>query len=130
MACALSGRRHSAPHMRLLPITFLLTLALAAPAAADSIVFIKDANVWVAEPDGSAGRALTTDGIPQLPYASPSQADDGTVLAARGTRIHKLDRHGRLLRSFDSLLTSSSGGIVRGLPSASTATNVRYDFVT
>lgn len=99
-------------HMRFLPLTLLLTLALAAPAAADSIVFVKDANVWVAQPDGSQARALTTDGTPQLPYGSPSQADDGTVLAVRGTRLYKLDRQGRQLAGFDSLLTKSTGGAV------------------
>src|SRR5262245_12751363 len=95
--------------VRLLPLTLLLTLALAAPAAADSIVFVKDANVWVARPDGSEARALTSDGTAQLPYGSPSQADDGTVLAVRGTRLYKLDRQGKPLASFDSLLTKSTG---------------------
>lgn len=112
MARAPPPRRDSPVHMRLLPITILLTLALAAPAAADSIVFVKDANVWVAQPDGGAARPLTTDGTPQLPYGSPSQADDGTVLAARGSRLYKLDRQGKQLRVFDSLLTKSTGGAV------------------
>lgn len=52
----------------------------AALAAAGSIVYVKDGNVWVARPDGSEARALTTGGTPQTPYGSPSQADD---LAAR-----------------------------------------------
>ena len=98
--------------MRLPFITLLLALTLAAPAAADSIVFVKDANVWAARPDGSEARALTTDGTPQLPYGSPSQADDGTVLAVRGSRLYKLDRQGRRLADFDSLLTKSTGGAV------------------
>jgi hypothetical protein len=98
--------------VRLPLLTLSFALALAAPAAADSIVFVKDANVWVARPDGSEARALTTDGTPQLPYGSPSQADDGTVLAVRGSRLHKLDRQGKPLASFDSLLTKSTGGAV------------------
>ena len=73
--------------MRLSLLSLFLTLALAAPAAADSIVYVKDANVWVARPDGSEARALTTDGTPQLPYGTPTQADDGTVLAVRGTPL-------------------------------------------
>lgn len=95
--------------MRIALLSLLLALTLAAPAAADSIVYVKDANVWVAQPDGSQARALTTDGTAGLPYASPSQADDGTVLAVRGSRFHKLDRQGKLLATFDSLLTSNPG---------------------
>jgi Tol biopolymer transport system component len=97
--------------MRLPLLSLLFLLALAAPAAADSIVYVKDANVWVARPDGSEARALTTDGTPQFPYASPSQADDGTVVAVRGTRFFKLDRQGRRLAVLGSLLTDKPGSI-------------------
>ena len=74
----------------------------AGPAAADgSLTFVKDGNVFVSAPDGSAAKQLTTDGG----YESPSQADDGTVVAARQTqengrtprRLHRFDRDGRLL---------------------------------
>jgi hypothetical protein len=37
---------------------------------------------------------LTTDGFKELPCESPSQADDGTILAGRGLRFVKLDRRG------------------------------------
>ena len=90
--------------MRLLPLTLLLTLTLAAPAAADSIVYIKDANVWVAKPDGNEARALTTDGG----YSSPSQSDDGTVMAVRGTRLIRIDRQGTKT-TLNSLLTDKPG---------------------
>lgn len=98
--------------MRLALLSLLLALTLAAPAAADSIVYIKDANVWVAQPDGTQARALTTDGTTGLPYASPSQADDGTVLAVRGSRFYKLDRQGRLLATFKSLLTDAPATVM------------------
>lgn len=74
----------------------------AAPAAADgSLTYVKDGNVFVSAPDGSAAKQLTTDGG----YESPSQADDGTVVAARQTqeggrtprRLHRMDRDGQLL---------------------------------
>src|SRR4051794_41955936 len=48
-----------------------------AVAAADSIVFIKDGNVWIAAPDGSKASQLTTDGG----YESPSESDNGTIMA-------------------------------------------------
>ncbi|MDW5598377.1 hypothetical protein VSS74_28720 [Conexibacter stalactiti] len=58
--------------------------ALAAPAAqADSLVFVKESNVWLANPDGSGQYQVTTDGTADNPYQSPSQADDGTIVAVR-----------------------------------------------
>lgn len=53
--------------MRLPLLSLTLFLALCAPAAADSIVFSKDANIWGARPDGSEARQVTRDGIPALP---------------------------------------------------------------
>src|SRR3712207_373630 len=70
-------------------------LLLGGTAHASSLVYVKDHNVWVANPDGSGQRQLTTDGLEALPYESPSQADDGTILAIRGERFVKLDRLGR-----------------------------------
>lgn len=75
--------------------------AVPAVAAADSLVYVKDGNVFVSAADGSAAKQLTTDGG----YESPSQADDGTVVAGRRTeekgrhprRLHRMDRGGKLL---------------------------------
>ncbi len=87
-------------------------LALAAPTVAEagSIVFIKDANVWLAKDDGSGQVRLTADGTPADPYYSPTQADDGTIVVLRGpdgrptaittttgSRVHRLGRDGRRL---------------------------------
>jgi hypothetical protein len=91
--------------MRVALLSLLLTLAVAAPAAADSIVYVKDGDVWRARPDGSAQRQLTRDGG----YSSPSQADDGTIVAVRGDRFVKLARDGRRLATLDSLLTANPG---------------------
>src|SRR5687767_8651781 len=56
--------------------------AIGAPAAmADSLTFIKDHNVWLANPDGSGQHQVTLDGTASAPYESPSQADDGTIVA-------------------------------------------------
>src|SRR5215213_11885622 len=78
-------------------VAALLALALAPAASADSIVFTKDSNVWVAAPDGSGQRAVTTDGSATAPYSDASQADDGTILALRGTRLVRLDGQGNAL---------------------------------
>jgi hypothetical protein len=77
-------------------------LVLAGPAGADSLVFIKDANVWLANPDGSGQHQVTLDGTAAHPYESPSQADDGTIVAVRATattrrQLYRLRQNGALL---------------------------------
>jgi hypothetical protein len=73
----------------------LLAVAAAAapPALADSIVFERAGNVWLANPDGSGQHQVTTDGG----YSNPSQANDGTIAAVKDGVLHRLDRRGRLL---------------------------------
>src|SRR3712207_1526563 len=97
--------------MRLPVLSLLLVLVLAAPAAADSIVYTKDGNAWTARPDGTGAVQLTTDGTATLPYEQTTQADDGTVLAVRGSRLHRFDRAGRRLATFGSVLTDKPGPI-------------------
>jgi hypothetical protein len=92
-------------------------LLLPAAAHADSIVFVKDGNVWVASPDGSGQRALTRDGTADWPYRSPSQADDGTVAASFGDEIRLLARDGGVLRTLDPpALTNSVSHPMDGVP--------------
>jgi WD40-like Beta Propeller Repeat len=94
-------------------------LAAAGPAAADSIVYIKDHNVWLANPDGSGQHQVTTDGTESWAYGSPSQADDGTIVARKGTDIVRLRQNGELLSSFDPPdTTDSAGHPIGGTPSA------------
>jgi len=69
----------------------------AAAAGPGSIVFAKGGNVWTAAPDGSRQRRLTRNGTAGNPYTSPTQADTGTVVALRGTKIYRLNRNGRVL---------------------------------
>jgi hypothetical protein len=80
-------------------------LALAAAAAptaqADSIVFERGGNVWLAAPDGSGAHQVTSSGG----YSNPSQANDGTIFAVKGNLIHRMSRGGRLL----NLAGDSSG---------------------
>src|SRR5215212_5664669 len=66
-----------------LGIGVMLALASAAPAAADSLVFVRDNNVWLSNPDGSGQYQVTLDGTAASPYESPSQPDGGTVMAIR-----------------------------------------------
>ena len=93
---------------RLLPASILvLALLLPAAASADSIVYTKNSDVWLARPDGSSARQLTHGGG----YQSPTQANDGTILAQRGTRFVRLDRAGRTLATLDSVLTDAPAGV-------------------
>lgn len=86
------------PHRRTLlavAVTAAAALGVAGPAAADSIVFIKDGNVWLTSPDGAKSYAVTSDGG----YSSPSQADDGTIAALQGKSFVRMDPSGRQLNA-------------------------------
>ncbi len=75
-----------------------LSLVVAAPAAADSISYLRDGNIWLTTPDGSRQLQVTESGI----YSYASQADDGTFIALTGERLHKLSRDGKVLADFDT----------------------------
>jgi hypothetical protein len=106
------------PAMLLRILLAAAALALFPAAAhADSIVFVKDGNVWVAAPDGSNQRALTRDGTADSPYRSPSQADDGTVAVSYGESIRLIGRGGAVLRELDPPpLTNSVSHAMDGTP--------------
>jgi hypothetical protein len=93
------------------PLRFLTALAvcaatagaLAATAGADSIVYVRDGNVWLTSPDGAKQYQVTFDGG----YASPSQADDGTIVALRGKQFVRMNRSGAALNApFDGIGTA------------------------
>jgi hypothetical protein len=97
----------------------LLVCCLAAPAMAkaDSIAYVKNHNIWIANPDGSGQYQVTRDGTAGRAYGSPSQADDGTISAYRGTDVVRLRQNGQILSSFDPPgATNSAGGYVDGVP--------------
>jgi hypothetical protein len=59
----------------------VLLLLTPAAAHADSLVFIKDGEVWISHADASGARPVTA--APNH-WAWPSEADDGTIVAAGG----------------------------------------------
>jgi hypothetical protein len=72
----------------------LACLAIFTPsAAADSIVYEKGGNVWLANPDGTGQRPVTRSGG----YSKPTQANDGTIVAVKNQLLHRLTRSGKLL---------------------------------
>lgn len=100
-----------------LAATSALTLGLAGVAAADSIVYVKGGNVWIAKPDGSGQYQVTRDGTEAQPYRSPSQADDGTIAASFGQYIVRMRQNGSVINKMDPPpLTNSVGSPVDGVP--------------
>jgi hypothetical protein len=114
-------------------IATALAAATASPAAAESLAFIKGHNVWIANPDGSGQRAVTLDGTADAPYESPSQSDDGTVVAIRKApgqrrRIYRMSQSGMLLNAPVDTPAPGSGAIdAKVSPNGSL---VAYWFVT
>jgi hypothetical protein len=92
---------------RILLAAGLAALALPAVASADSIVYIDQGNVWSATPDGARKLQLTTGGG----WHSPTQADDGTLAAVRGTGpIVVMARDGKPLRTITTQPARSGDG--------------------
>jgi hypothetical protein len=73
----------------------LASLALVAPAQADTMVFVKKSNVWIARDDGSRQVRLTRDGTRRRPYFSPTVADNGTIVALKGIHLYSFKPNGR-----------------------------------
>jgi hypothetical protein len=91
-------------------------LSCSAPAAADSIAYLKSSDVWIANSDGSGEYQVTRDGA-SLPYISVSQADDGTIAASRGNSILLLRQNGSVIREIDPpALTNSYSHAIDGKP--------------
>ena len=73
---------------RALLLALVLTLALpAASHAAGTITFIKDREVWIANPDGSGARQVSHNATARSAMRSPSQRADGTIYAAGPDRF-------------------------------------------
>jgi hypothetical protein len=90
-----------------------------------SLVYILDFNVWLAAPDGSGARSLTTDGGESIPYHDPTQSDDGTVYALRGSRsLVRIDRAGAGPGATVNLPTLENGA--EGLAVAPDGAHIAY----
>lgn len=111
----------------------LVTLAAAPVASAESIVFIKDANVWLTTPDGGRQHQVTTDGTAEHPYRSPSQADDGTIAVSHLNLIKRIQQNGQVINTIDPPpLVDSTSRPVDGVPVAVAispdGTKIAYSF--
>jgi hypothetical protein len=104
-------------------------------AHADSIVYIKDNNVWLAAPDGSKQTQVTSDGTADSPYRAPSQADNGTIAVSHNTNIVVLEQNGEVVRTLDPPpLVDSTSHQVDGVPVyvriSPDATKIAYGFAS
>lgn len=85
--------------------------------SAGTITYIKNHNVWIARGDGSGARAVTTNGSYAAPYGSPSQSDNGVVVATHGTDIVRMKQSGVVLNRLDPKpLPTSVGVSIDGSP--------------
>ena len=82
-------------------IALAATTLLAAQANAASIVYTKDGNVWIANPDGSGQYQVTLDGSPTFPYLHASQSDNGTIVANKGQQLFVLKQNGAVVATID-----------------------------
>jgi len=81
-------------------------LVAAAPAAADSISYIKEGNIWLTTPDGSRQFQVTQGGG----YSFASQADDGTLIGLFGRRLHRIAPDGTILADFATPVSGEPNG--------------------
>jgi WD40-like Beta Propeller Repeat len=102
---------------RLAAATVLALLAGAGTAAADSITYVRDHDVWVADAQSWAVRQVTHDGTAADPYRSPAEDDHGVIVAGHGDEIVRLDQRGDVLSRFDPPpAVDSTGDTIDGPP--------------
>src|SRR3954466_8609656 len=89
-----------------LPAVFIAAvLSFTTAAQAASLTYVRDGNVWVAAADGSVGHPVTGGGG----WSSPSEADDGTIVAKQGHDFVHLTQAGALLSRIDASVGDGSG---------------------
>lgn len=107
-------------------LTALATLAVAASAQAASLVYVKDHDLWISNPDGSGAVRVTDSGTADEPWRSPTMSDGGTIAAAKGFFVALLRQNGEELRRFvPGNLPGTTGG-AHGLHFSPDGTKLTY----
>lgn len=83
-------------------------------AGTGTITYVLKGNVFVAHQDGSSPRQVTTDGTAANPWYSPTQSDDGHIVAGHGDLIHRMDQWGTVLTTIDPPDLRSGGNQTLG----------------
>lgn len=82
----------------------LAALALPAAASADSILYMKGGDIWLASPDGAKPFQVTSGGA----YNYASQSESGAVIvASRENHLDVLNRNGDVVRELPTVIGSS-----------------------
>ncbi len=111
-----------------------------ASAHAAAITYADGGNVWIASPDGSVRKQLTTNATGDLKYYGPSQADNGKIavifgrLSRGASQMQVLSSSGKMEKT--GLLQLSTCGAFGQLPTAFGYTRIdpageviAYDYV-
>jgi hypothetical protein len=83
-------------------------------AGSGTITYVLGGNVFVAGQDGTSPRQVTTDGSAANPWYSPTQSDDGHIVAGHGNLIHRMDQWGHVLNTIDPPDLRSGGSETLG----------------
>jgi hypothetical protein len=106
----------------------LLLMVSVASAGAASMVYIQGGNVFLANEDGTGAYQVTLDGSTADPqhtaYRSPTEADDGTIVAAKGGELVHLRQNGAVLAHF----VPRSGGYPLAAAVSPDGTKIAYNF--
>ena len=105
---------HAADSSRLAPRTAMG--AAVAQGLSGTLVYIAGNNVWIARPDGSGARRLTSNGTANYPYVSPSEDDAGHIVvghltddphsSVKDAKLVRMDQSGNVLQTFDTPVRS------------------------
>lgn len=101
-----------------------LSLAPAAEAATGggTIVYVKDYNVWITDGDGSFHKPVTSGGTAADPWQSPTESDNGVVVAHHGGLIYRMNQRGEVFNVIDPpALPDSYGNRLEGRDLTETA---------
>jgi len=94
----------------------------AAATGGGSIVYVKDYNVWITNGDGGQQAQVTSGGTAADPWQSPTQSDNGVVVAHHGGLIYRMNQRGEVLNTIDPpALPDSFGNKLEGRDLADTA---------
>jgi hypothetical protein len=102
--------------------------AATASARAASLVYVKAGNVFIADADGRNAHQVTRDGNLSTPnqsaYRSPTEADDGTIVAAKGGELWHLRQNGTPIDHF----IPDTGGYPLAAAISPDGTKIAYNF--
>jgi hypothetical protein len=83
----------------------IAAMAIPAAASADSILYMRGGDIWLASPDGSKQFQVTSGGA----YNYASQSESGAVIvASREDHLFVLNRNGDVVRELPTVIGSSS----------------------